>query len=91
MGTTQTRKLFRLVAAPAAAAGILSGALGLAAVATASTTPPPDPYAPPVFQPAQKVSPSRPQQSTVALLQQIQDFRNRYVKAPGTPNWTDGS
>jgi hypothetical protein len=37
MNTTTSRNLIRLVAGPVAAAGILSGALGLAAVANAST------------------------------------------------------
>jgi|SRR5690349_10270212 hypothetical protein len=37
MNATMSRTLIRFVAAPAAAAGILGGALGLAAVANAST------------------------------------------------------
>jgi hypothetical protein len=37
MNTTRSRGLIRLVAGPVAAAGIIGGALGLAAVANAST------------------------------------------------------
>lgn len=39
MNPTMSRTLIRFVAAPAAAAGLLVGALGLAAVANASTFP----------------------------------------------------
>jgi hypothetical protein len=40
MNTTMSRGLIRVIAGPVAAAGIIGGALGVAAVANAHTAPP---------------------------------------------------
>jgi hypothetical protein len=60
MNTPMSRGLVRLVAGPAAAAAIIGGALGLAAVANASTAPTPPAQPTIVYSHAVQTQPMQP-------------------------------
>jgi len=60
MNTTMSRRLVRLVAGPVAVAGIIGGAMGLAAVANASAAPAAAPAQPIVYPHAVQTQPMQP-------------------------------
>jgi hypothetical protein len=60
MNTTMSRRLVRLVAGPVAVAGIIGGAMGLAAVANATTAPAPAPAQPIVYPHVVQAQPTQP-------------------------------